>query len=101
MQGQTGVDVIPVSAIEAALNAEDAEGLLAFGAPADEYDAEAAMIAETLASIPTSDRTEDAIIAVVSAVRDRMSGGSSAELEGRRPAFRRIAQRLRGPRPTL
>lgn len=98
---ETGVDVISVSAIEAALNAEDVEGLLALGAPADEYDSEAAMITEILASIPRSDRTEDAVIAAVSTVWGRMFGGSPAALEERRPAFRRIAQRLREPQRTV
>lgn len=94
------MDIISVDAIMAALNEEDVEGLLELGAPRDEYESEAAMIADLLASIPRSDRTEDSIMAAVSAVWGRMFGRSSSDLEARRPSFRRIAQRLCGPERT-
>ena len=88
------MDMIDVEAIEAALNDEDVEGLLEMGAPSDEYHPEAGMIAAALANCPKPDRTEDRVVAIVSAVYGTMFGRSGLELERKQPAFRRIAQRI-------
>ena len=53
--------------VQRALDAEDIEGVLAMGAPADEYESEARMIAGRLRTLE-DDLSEDAIVAVIESV---------------------------------
>ncbi len=52
---------ISFAVIKAALVAEDMEGLIASGAPDDEYDAEAEKIAASIAKLKSSQRSEAAM----------------------------------------
>ena len=90
-------DIINVERIQAALNDADVEGLLAMGCPDDEYAPEARMVAEALATIATTERTEHRVVAILSAVWGQMFGCSDQGLESRRPAFQTIAQRIVNP----
>jgi hypothetical protein len=85
--------------VKAILDAEDLEGLLRIGAPSDEYDNEARMIAERL-SLLGPQPTVEQVAAIVTAVVAQMFGPLSREQLNRRQAVhRRVAQRLLGRVP--
>jgi hypothetical protein len=84
--------------IKAALDAEDIEGLLAIGAPGDEYNGEASMIDGAIAkatafgerNIATAD-----VEKIICQVWDQMFGPlSEQQLQQRADAFRRVAEKL-------
>ena len=80
------------------LRHEDIEGLLAMGAPDDEYEPEAEMIVsrvrEAESNTPTHKITREEIEAIVSSVWKEMFGLSEDQLGQRRQAFQSIAARL-------
>jgi hypothetical protein len=83
------------SVIRSILNEEDVEGLLAAGAPADEYDLEARMIAEALAKLPQHERVLERVLDVLTEVCSRMFGPFDEEqLRQRGPVYHRLAQRI-------
>ena len=88
---------ISISQISSALRAEDIEGLIALGAPGDEYAREAQEISNALMSLNSVRQTADAIVAIVALVWAKSFNRSSEEINERMPAFRRIAQRLITP----
>jgi len=83
------------SVILCVLNEEDIEGLLAAGAPAEEYEAEAKVIAEALDELQQHELVADRVIVIVSDVWTRMFGPFDEEqLRGRQPVYRRVAERI-------
>jgi hypothetical protein len=86
--------MVPVSRIDAILQAEDIEGLLELGAPKDEYSHEAARITSELGALMPGDATEDRITAVVANVWARSFNLSEEDLDKRCPALRRVAQQI-------
>lgn len=80
--------------IEQALQAEDVEGLIALGAPADEYAMEAEKIANILQSLTKDELNEKNIAAVIASVWAEMFNRSAEELLQRAHAFQRIATQL-------
>jgi hypothetical protein len=85
------------TAVVRALNDEDVEGLLAVGAPGDEYEAEARLIAEALERLPDTDFVVDRVMATVADVCNRMFGPfNEDELRTRSPVYRRVAERIVG-----
>jgi len=77
------------------LTEEDVEGLLAVGAPPDEYDSEAAMIAQAVIRLGDAATTENAVLEVVTEVCTRMFGPFDAEqVRQRRDTYVRIARRI-------
>lgn len=83
------------SRLEQILNAEDPEGLLALGAPPDEYRGEAEKIAAALRQWQRGTPGEPDIIAVLEAVwSDSFGPLSQEEMDKRSLAFRRIGQRI-------
>lgn len=83
------------TAILSVLNEEDIEGLLAAGAPADEYEAEAQMIAEALARLGQHELVLDRVMAIVTDVCSRMFGPFDEEqVRRRQPVYRRVVQRI-------
>ncbi|MEJ0062398.1 MAG: hypothetical protein WDO70_04155 [Alphaproteobacteria bacterium] len=85
---------ISLSNVESALFAEDIEGLLALGAPDDEYFPEAKDITAALTTLSKDRLTEANVIAVISLVWAKYFELSNDDIEKRIPAFRRIAQNL-------
>lgn len=86
--------MIGIIQIDALLQQEDIEGLLALGAPRDEYIFEAKSIAAELVD-PENRSTEDQIYEVIKKVWNRKFGPfESADLEKRSMAFRRVAQMI-------
>lgn len=74
----------------------DVEGLIADGAPDDEYDSEAVEVAEALAALKKEDLTEKNISAIISLVWARSFNRGEEEIEMRLPAFREIARKILG-----
>jgi hypothetical protein len=83
------------SAILVVLNEEDVEGLRALGAPADEYDSEAQMIAAAVDQLGPNDLVSDRVLEIVTDVCSRRFGPFDGEqLRRRQPVYRRVAQRI-------
>lgn len=81
--------------IQQVLNDEDIEGLLQVGAPSDEYEAEARMIAEAITQAHESKLTEEHLTAVVRRTWAEMFGPfSEDQLRRREAAFQRVARRV-------
>lgn len=81
--------------IQQILNEEDVEGLLGAGAPPDEYESEARLIAEAFGQAREPRLTEGNLMTVIENTWREMFGPFSEEqLQLRHAAFRRIAQRI-------
>ena len=79
--------------INQVLRDEDIEGFIGLGAPPDEYESEADMIAGAIASEDQSKLTEGRITDVIRTVWAKMFGPFSEEELGKREdAFRRVAR---------
>ncbi len=76
------------------LNEEDIEGLLKTGAPRDEYESEARLIAQAVTQAGGLPITEERLAALVGDTWQRMFGLSKEQSRRRREAFRRVAQRI-------
>jgi len=75
------------------LNAEDIEGLLALGAPNDEYASEARSIASAVSELDETHFAEEAVTEVVRGVWIRAFGPfSRADIERRSRAFGQVAR---------
>ena len=75
------------------LNSEDIEGLLAAGAPTDEYETEAAMITELLGGLSEGEWDLDRVTTIVADVCGQMFGPfAEDELNRRLPGYRRLAR---------
>ena len=85
-----------LSNVHEILRAEDIEGLLALGAPADEYVSEAQQISAAIAKLPVSERTEESVAATIALIWAASFDLSPVELEKRVPAIRQTARRLIG-----
>ena len=81
-------------ALESILRNEDIEGLIAIGAPPDEYDLEAKYIAEGISKLERDQINQETIVAIVSIVWIDQFGYSSEEILLRVPSFRRVAENL-------
>lgn len=82
-----------MSTIKTILHDEDIEGLIKIGAPADEYNGEAAEIASEIYRLQ-GQSTEKQVAQVVEEVWKRSFDLGRADLKLRRDAFRRVAQRI-------
>jgi len=81
--------------IQQVLNDEDIEGLLQAGAPTDEYETEARMIAEAITQAHESKLTEERLTSVVRSTWAEMFGPFSGDqLRKREAAFQRVARRV-------
>jgi hypothetical protein len=81
--------------IQQVLNDEDIEGLLKAGAPTDEYETEAQMIAEAITQTHESKLTEERLTSVVKVTWAEMFGPfSEDQLQQREAAFQRVARRV-------
>lgn len=82
--------VIDKQSILQLLNEADIEGLLAVGAPADEYETEAEDIFQALQAIQPKNLSADAILAVVVSVWANSFGLDESAIRQRHDAFRNI-----------
>jgi hypothetical protein len=83
------------SVVLSLLKEEDLEGLQAAGAPADEYETEAAMIAQLVEEVPRGDMNLDRVTKIVADVWWQMFGPFDEDALGRRwPGYQRVARRM-------
>lgn len=80
--------------ISSILHQEDIEGLLAIGAPDDEYESEAAEIAAAVAALEPSELTVVNIIAIVSQIWSRSFNLSAVDMQLRAGAITHAAQAI-------
>ena len=87
--------ILSLTAIEAILRHEDIEGLLAAGAPGDEYYDEASNIQVALEKLDTHEATRDRIAALVMEAWERAFGPFSQEdHEKRRFVLNRVVHSI-------
>src|SRR5262249_3279915 len=87
---------IDLRTVQRALDAEDLEGLLGLGAPADEYQSEAKTIAARLNAL-SGQPSEDHVTKIAEAVCVEMFGPFDEEGSAvRLPIYRRVAKRILG-----
>lgn len=87
---------IAINDIADILRTEDIEGLIAIGAPADEYDSEAEKIAQAIEKLSASELTQANICAVIALLWAKSFNRSSEEIKQRMPAFERVAVKVLG-----
>jgi hypothetical protein len=85
---------ITVSGIDNILIPEDIEGFIEMGAPADEYQDEAAQIAAAIAALGAEEFSEENILAIVSLVWMKSFGLDEEDMALRLPALRRVTQAI-------
>ncbi|MDX2095762.1 MAG: hypothetical protein SFW64_07495 [Alphaproteobacteria bacterium] len=83
-----------VSDVNELLIQEDVEGFIELGAPHDEYESEAALIAAAILQLKENERTEDAILSVMAIIWMNNFNLGDDEMQHRIPALRRIAQEI-------
>jgi hypothetical protein len=82
-------------AVLSLLNNEDIEGLLASGAPADEYESEAAMIAQAVERLTEDELDLERVTRIVADVCGQMFGPfGDDDLRLRWPGYQRVAKRI-------
>ena len=87
--------ILSVSTVDAILRDEDIEGLLALGAPVDEYSGEAAAIRSGLEQLREDQLTEAHVSALVMDIWDSSFGPFSAEdIRKRQPILRHLVYRV-------
>lgn len=86
--------MITVEKIAQALHAADIEGLLADGAPDDEYDSEAADIAAAVEQLSPSELTVENLAAVIKSIWDKSFGHDENESEEVREIFINLSRNL-------
>ncbi len=84
------------SNIQNILKEEDIEGLLALGAPGDEYSYEANDISIFITALNGHSLTEADIVPIVSRVWAKYFNLSKEDLNSRNSAFQRVAQKILG-----
>jgi len=89
---------ITVSRIDNILVREDIEGFIEAGAPADEYQDEAAQIAAAITMVTVEKFNEDTILAIVSLVWMKSFELSEEDMALRLPALRRVTQTIIDPK---
>lgn len=87
--------IVSLSTVDVILRTEDIEGLLALGAPEDEYSDEAAEIQAALEQLDDDKVTGDQISALVMDVWDRSFGPFSGEdIQKRQAVLQEIVRRI-------
>lgn len=86
--------MVDVKSINALLCERDIEGLIELGAPLDEYESEAKIIAEAVSDLTVEQRTEENILAIVTVVWAKYFELSPNELELRLPNLKDLAAQI-------
>lgn len=86
--------MITSQAINELLNAEDIEGMLEAGAPADEYMSEANRIAAAVNALAAAQVTEENILAIVALAWMQDFDLNESGMRDRSQAIRRVAQQV-------
>ncbi len=87
--------ILSLTVIEAILRFEDIEGLLALGAPSDEYCDEASEIQAALEKLDAYEATRDRVTVLVRETWERAFGPfSEEEREKRKPVLERVVHSI-------
>ncbi|MEQ1890364.1 MAG: hypothetical protein ABL951_14480 [Alphaproteobacteria bacterium] len=89
---------ITVSSIDTILIQGDIEGFIEAGAPADEYQDEAAQIAASITLLAEEDFREEYILAIICLVWIKSFDLAEEDVALRLPALRRVTQAIPGLR---
>ena len=87
---------ITVSSIDNILIQEDIEGFIEAGAPADEYQDEAAQIAASITLLAEEDFREENTLAIISLVWMKSFELADHDMALRLPALRRVTRAIHG-----
>lgn len=82
------------ASIQQLLQTADIEGLIALGAPRDEYTSEAASFAEAMALLPAAERTEAQLYAILAALWAERFSLDNAALKLRAQALLQVVRAL-------
>ena len=89
---------IPLTTVDEILRSLDIEGLLAVGAPSDEYGSEAEQIKNLLEGVPETQMSRKEVLAIVTAVWEHSFGPFSAEeLQNRAAVLQQLTDRVLDP----
>jgi hypothetical protein len=80
--------------IEELFTTTDLEGLIAAGAPADEYEPEIEQLIEALARIPTGEASQSKIVDLLNEIWRKDFAATEDRLESLRPGFESLANTL-------
>ena len=85
---------IDYAAIDELFRLHDIDGLIASGAPEDEYEPEVDRIFLALEALPREQATVPALVNIFEGVWKQMFGETGASIVRRRPDFEEIAQKV-------
>jgi hypothetical protein len=86
--------IVDEESIEELFTTTDLEGLIADGAPADEYEPEMEQLIEALAQIPTGEASQSKIVDILTGIWRTDFSASEDRLEALRPGFESLANTL-------
>ncbi len=94
--------IYSLTTLEAIFRLEDIEGLIAHGAPEDEYDSEAAELQTELENLEEGELTFARLSSIVMAIwEDSFGPFSEDDSQKREPVLHHLVQRLLEQRPTM
>jgi hypothetical protein len=85
---------VDYAAIDQLFRLQDIDGLIASGAPEDEYESEVELIVTALEALPREDASVISIADTFEAVWTKMCGGSEDQRRRRRFDFEEIAEKV-------
>ncbi|SFS14585.1 hypothetical protein SAMN05421771_2562 [Granulicella pectinivorans] len=86
--------IVDEESVEELFTTHDLEGLIAEGAPADEYEPEMEQLIEALAQIPTGEASQSKIVAILTDIWRKDFSATEDHLEALRPGFEALADTL-------
>lgn len=85
---------VSLALIKERLASADIEGFIELGAPSDEYDSEAALIAEKLASLAGSNVTEQSVLDIIVRIWADSFELNDDDMQKRVPAINSLAAKI-------
>jgi hypothetical protein len=85
---------VDYEALSSLFRVQDIEGLIASGAPEDEYEPEVEKIYVELEALPKEEATVTRLVEIFDDVYKQMFGWSDAQMRRRRPDFEDIAEKI-------
>ena len=86
--------IVDEESMEELFTTTDLEGLIAGGAPADEYEPEMEQLIEALARIPAGEASQSKIVAILSDIWRNDFSATEERLDTLRPGFEGLANTL-------
>jgi len=86
--------IVDEESVEELFTTHDLEGLIADGAPADEYEPEMEQLIAALAQIPTGESSQSKIVAILANIWRTDFSSTEDRLKALRPGFESLANTL-------